>query len=753
MHLLLFLEQPFKLLTPNDVDTVISAQWPDPESEPLLFSIVKSCMVHGPCGAFNPSAPCMEDGKCTKYYPKPFQEHTTMDQHGYPLYARPDDGRQYEVRGKMLDNRWIVPYNPASLARFNCHFNAECAVTFRSVKYINKYIHKGGDRTTFSLEQRDEIGQFVDARYVSPPEGIWRILANEIHVQVPSVCRLQIHLPGQHMTTYDPNEDLDTIIQRAASERTTLTEFFRTNAKAGAIGALARQYTYQEFPQYFVWKKTKEWSERQQNRQIGRMYYVGPTAGERFYLRTLLTVVKGPRSFEDLRSYNGVLYPTFREACLMRGLLADDGEWRQCLAEASHMQTGKQLRQLFATILLFCEPAEPARLWDDFRYHICDDLEYRLTTLGHAQPSEEDIYDYGLYLLDGLLRQSGRALSTFAMPLPSQNWDIQVGNPRIVEQLSYDCEEERLLAAQRIPAFNSNQLASFDEIMASVRDETGGLFFLNGPGGTGKTFVYNTICHEVRSHGWIALCVASSGIASLLLRGGRTAHSTFKIPVEDLNEESFCPIPKEGDLAGMLRLTRIINWDEITMQHRYAPEAVDRTLRDIRNCDKPFGGITVVFGGDFQQILPVVEKGSPQDIIAACIQRSYLWPLIKTVRLTQNMRLETNPGAAGFARWLLDVGHGRDVSNSDGTIALRPNMTVTGSQDLITSIYTNVGSDPPPPPLYFSNRMILAARNGDVDKMNEDILDEMAGESRMYYSADKVISEAGAYIPIEAHNE
>lgn len=64
-------------------------------------------------------------------------------------------------------------------------------------------------------------------------------------------------------------------------------------------------------------------------------------------------------------------------------------------------------------------------------------------------------------------------------------------------------------------------------------------FFIDGPGGTGKTFVYSTLLADVRSDGGIALAVASSGIAALLMEGGRTAHSRFKIPI-NLTEHSTC---------------------------------------------------------------------------------------------------------------------------------------------------------------------------------------------------------------------
>jgi hypothetical protein len=117
MHLLLSLAPHFRPTTAEEVDTIVKATWPDPESEPRLFSIVKRCMVHGPCGRWKPNAPCMKDGKCSKGFPKPFQAETVMTRNGYPIYARPNDGRTYEVRNFMADNRWIVPYNPHTLSR------------------------------------------------------------------------------------------------------------------------------------------------------------------------------------------------------------------------------------------------------------------------------------------------------------------------------------------------------------------------------------------------------------------------------------------------------------------------------------------------------------------------------------------------------------------------------------------------------------------------------------------------------------
>jgi hypothetical protein len=196
VHLLVILDENSRLRTPADINSCISAQWPDPVTQPSLFETVKTTMVHGPCGNFNPSAPCMQNGKCSKGYPKPFQDITHTTEDGYPLYARPDDGRSFPIAVSgvgpvQVDNRWIVPYNPYISAKFHCHTNVESVATFRTVKYCFKYIHKGPDRATLEYEH-DEIKQYIDGRYIGAPEGIWRILHFDVHKQVPSIERLQV---------------------------------------------------------------------------------------------------------------------------------------------------------------------------------------------------------------------------------------------------------------------------------------------------------------------------------------------------------------------------------------------------------------------------------------------------------------------------------------------------------------------------------------------------------------------------------
>ena len=211
------------------------------------------------------------------------------------------------------------------------------------------------------------------------------------------------------------------------------------------------------------------------------------------------------------------------------------------------MQTGVQLQNLFTTLLLFCCLSKPKLLWNDFCQHICDDLRYHLQCTGHQDPQDVEIFDYGLWLVERILVKTLRkCLKDFPdMPLPNHSWDNEDANLLIGEQLNYNHDHKHILAGEQVAQLNAEQRHAYDQIISSVKSQAGHTFFLNGPGGTGKTFIYNTVCNTVHGNGWIVLCVASSSIATLLLCGGRTAHSTFKIPIS-LHQDSTCPISKEG---------------------------------------------------------------------------------------------------------------------------------------------------------------------------------------------------------------
>jgi len=462
-HILIFFQNEYKLSTVTAVDDIIWARWPDPNSQRHLFELKKKYMLHGPCGKYNRKVTCMEGGKCRFGFPKSFQMHTTLSDDGYPLYFRLNDSRSYEVHGFHFDNRWILSFNPFSLEFMDCHVNCKCAFSFWTTKYLNKYLKKGGDTGTLAMtDTENEIKRYIEGCYFSAVESAWRIFAFETHRQYPTVMRLPVHLPGQETIIFQTEETPDDISQCGSNIETALTAFFAINRDEGPLGVEARQLTYQEFPQHFTLKSygsRKKWQQQQSHFALGRMVYISPTAGERLYLQMLLTVIRGPKSFADLLHIDGQDTPssTFHDACIRHGLLEDDGEWMMCFDEAHDIHTGHSLRNLFTTILLFCEINHPHQLWNTFKHSICDDIPYHLRTFSITSFSESN-YNYGLYLLNQILEEAGKTLCDFpSMPHFIYNWDTTAQNCLIVEQLDWDKELERASANTQIAALNAQQ--------------------------------------------------------------------------------------------------------------------------------------------------------------------------------------------------------------------------------------------------------------------------------------------------------
>ncbi|KAK7275882.1 hypothetical protein RIF29_17008 [Crotalaria pallida] len=277
-------------------------------------------------------------------------------------------------------------------------------------------------------------------------------------------------------------------------------------------------------------------------------------------------------------------------------------------------------------------------------------------------------------------------------------------------------------------------------------------FFVYGYGGTGKTFIWNSLPYAVRLQGNIVLNVASSGIASLLLPGGRTAHSRFSIPLT-ANESSTCNIQQGSFKAELLTHTSLIIWDEAPMVNRFCFEALDRTLRDIMslqsidNKNKPFGGKVVVLGGDFRQILPVVPNGRRHDIVSAAINSSDLWKHCKVLNLTTNMRLLTSTENTSieeikeFGNWILSIGDGNIglIEDDHAVVNLPDELLIMDADDSLIKLVQfaypdllqNIKNYK-----FFEERTILAPRLDNVEQINDLILSLIPGEEKEYLSSD-----------------
>ena len=196
----------------------------------------------------------------------------------------------------------------------------------------------------------------------------------------------------------------------------------------------------------------------------------------------------------------------------------------------------------------------------------------------------------------------------YHLPNPTVDFNSLHGIPRIIAEETADNPRELLdLWTIGYRSANVEQKVILDTIQSVIASERGGLFFIDGPGGTGKTFVENVLLNWIRGNSQIALAVASSGIASILLLNGRTSHSTFHIPI-DIQPESVCAISAQSALAELLCCTTLIIWDEVSAQHRHCFEAVDHTLKDLRKNDIWFGGISVVFAGEKNTTIQLTSR-------------------------------------------------------------------------------------------------------------------------------------------------
>lgn len=249
---------------------------------------------------------------------------------------------------------------------------------------------------------------------------------------------------------------------------------------------------------------------------------------------------------------------------------------------------------------------------------------------------------------------------------------------------------------------------------------------MDGPGGTGKTFLYRALLATVRSNKQIALATASSGVAASILPNGRTAHSRFKIPISG-DEKTACTVSKQSDLAKLLRATSLIIWDEASMAKKEDIEALDDMLRDITDVDYIFGGKVVVLGGDFRQVLPVIPKGSKEDCINASLVRSTIWPMLKKFKLKENMRARLDPS---FSKFLLRVGNGIEMVDQLDQIEIPRSMLLESKdrpssiQDLIDFVFPDLNE-------YANNAItmtssaILTPKNNCADEINDTLMSEV----------------------------
>ncbi|KAF7844330.1 uncharacterized protein G2W53_001235 [Senna tora] len=451
----------------------------------------------------------------------------------------------------------------------------------------------------------------------------------------------------------------------------------------------ARFLTYSQFPTKFVYKiDSRQWFERKSGCSIGRLYYVAPGSD-------------------------------------------DDKEYIEGIIEGSKWCSGFYLRKLFAILLIHNTISRPAHVWENTWMYLSDDIllkERHRTANPDLHLDDDRVQEIALAEIENFLKINGRSLADFPpMPIPNEVVMRNIGNLLISEELNYDRNALRTEHAHLLSSLTNEQ-------------------------SSGKTYIWKTLTSAIRSKGEIVLAVASSGIASQLIPGGRTAHSRFAIPL-NIDGNSTCHIVQGSDLAELMVHTKLIIWDETPKAHRHCFEALDRTLRDIMHSQNaalakhPFGGKVVVLGSDFRQILPVIPRAGREDIVLASLNSSYLWSSCKVLSLTKNMKLsqgnsvEEISSISRFAEWILKVGEGNigKIMNDE-----EHEITIDDAEDPIQAIVESTYPkllDNYKNYVYFSERAILSPTLDDVAQVNEFMLGLLPGEERTYLSSDTICNQ------------
>jgi hypothetical protein len=605
---------------------------------------------------------------------------------------------------------------------------------------------------------RNEVLDYQNARYLTAHEAAWRLQKFHLNANSHSVKRLAVHLEGQQQVVYAEGDEKAAV---EAKRHTTLTAWFERNKTDVA----ARQLLYVDFPFFYMFKKnewTRRLSKRAERTVITRMYFAQPSDQERFYLRVLLLHQRGCTSYEDVRTVDGVVYNSNFSAAQAWGLVQDDGEWVRCLEEAAVSKLADEMRRLFVQIIVFSEPADALALWERFKSDFTDDYPVRFPGITAVEAE-----NLALHCIQDRLRRHNKQMYEAGLPEPDAAVVNHCHQVRPESQLGViiDVDAEKALGASMQLQLNVDQKQVFDAVYNGVhRPNLDGyprnnhLYFVDGPGGTGKTFLYNTIIHTMAGEGLPTMAVAYTGCAAMLLCRGRTCHGQFKLPVPMVST-STSGVKKGSADAKAMRAVRVILIDEAPMMPVYMLAAISNMLRDMNGGDlRPFAGKVVLLGGDFRQVLPVANRCGRAQITALLISRHQeLWPQFKCLPLTINMR--AGQAEQDFARWLLQLGDG--------------SLNVPGEDDQIRLPAECVLPAPPPPPASSSSsstspaadtayasliphvfpaevladtklaagRAILSPHNEDALAVNEEILRRMSGALYTLHSVDSVVTD------------
>jgi len=550
----------------------------------------------------------------------------------------------------------------------------------------------------------NEISAYLSGRLLSAAEATFRILGLRLHQEYPCVERLDLHLPADNIVVFNPMDDEAVILQQLPAATTKLLQWFVLNESDPA----ARQWRYVDIPEHYVWQD-RHWQPRRRDRmKVARLPAVGPQNLELHAMRLILMVAKGAVSFNDLMTFNGFQYASFREAARAAGLIEDDGEAVTIMAELTRVGISvHSLREQFCTVLMHCAPSNPVELFNMFAV----DLMYEEVSEASCRTA--------LVEIDRMMRLTyGKSLRDreYNFDIPIDHADAEVLLPPIA-----NVDSNMLLLNTLRPLLSEEQMTAVNDVVASVKHQRGfNVFGALCSAGTGKTLFANFLACSLRAEGRVVVCVAASALAASLLEGGHTAHHMLHIPIP-AHDGSYCSFSVAERI--IIASADLLIWDEASMIHQEIADTVSRSLQDVRgNFDQPFGGLTVCFMGDFKQLLPVVRGGKGDNYT---LQRCLWWRHVRRLSFSFNWRASQD---AAFADLLEAVGSGR-LADVEVPAASR----VCSLQNLVQQV---LGSDLAAAD---TGAMILSLTLDDADVVNSYCINQMPGLMSAMHAADTYV--------------
>jgi hypothetical protein len=350
-------------------------------------------------------------------------------------------------------------------------------------------------------------------------------------------------------------------------------------------------------------------------------------------------------------------------------------------------------------------------LWTTFKNDLCADF-----AMHHHEPRATSLalQDIALYL-----SSQGSSLTQHGLPNPTSDTRVTELDQELNAFLS-----QRVTLLQRseesYEMMNEDQKTIYNRVLDGRTD--GGCFFIDGQAGRGKTFLVRALSDRFRGEGQVACITGTIALSVIHYERGRTAHSTFGVPVQVNDEGLTSKISITSSRADLLREASLLIWEELPMAKKPVVECVDQVLQDIMGSDLPFGGKLFLSLGDFRQVAPVITGASgPTITLNSSIRSSYLWQHFQILRLTIPIR---NAGDPGYAEWVDRVGEG--LSPFETTVPLLHLSHLDSMEQAAELLFTNDNLTASPDAV---TRAFLSPFNARVNEFNRLILDKLPGSA------------------------